>query len=107
MSEAFEKWDEENCRADNAQFTVGTVAREYARKAWQACQMEMDRREKRVRETCSVIYQWAGANDFPVEILDNLSILAGAGETADRFWHDELPVAMDIEAGTLTRRRQS
>lgn len=52
---------------------------------------------KRATETCASVYQWAGANDFPVEILDNLSIVA-QGDEAEKTesYHEELPIAVDL-----------
>lgn len=56
-------------------------------------------RLKRAEKTCAVVYQWAGANDFPVELLDNLSLIMESDqgkETAERPYHEELPVSIDL-----------
>jgi hypothetical protein len=61
----------------------------------------------RARETCAVVYQWAAANHFPVELLDNLSLIAQsatAEEVAKRPYHDELPVAVDLTHDRLAGR---
>jgi hypothetical protein len=58
-------------------------------------------RLRRAEETCAAVYQWAGANEFPVELLDNLSIVAEgseAEESPDCPYHKELPVAVDLKA---------
>jgi hypothetical protein len=61
-------------------------------------------RLRRAEETCAAVYQWAGANEFPVELLDNLSIVAEgseAEESPDCPYHKELPVAVDLKADLL------
>jgi len=63
-------------------------------------------RLRRAEETCAAVYQWAGANEFPVELLDNLSIVAEgseAEESPDCPYHKELPVAVDLKADLLER----
>jgi len=48
----FDKWDAENCAADNAQFTVGHVARDYARKAVEAALSDLPAMLATERERC-------------------------------------------------------
>jgi hypothetical protein len=45
-----------------------------------------------IRKTCAMVYQWAGANDFPVEILDNLADISQGLKPR----HVELPVAINL-----------
>ena len=61
----FDKWDAENCAADNAQFTVGHVARDYARKAVEAALADLPASQELIHAAESADWGQVVANGGP------------------------------------------